>query len=216
MKSNKITYTIAFFIIGLFTFVSSQAQEAKTLFINVPDSLCPLLTKVNREDCIDFLSSKMKAQVENRFGQKSEMTDLSKDYIRMQMTPETTWQDVYKRQERMNEAARTLFEYIDFTSFSKLHTDVKTNICHISHAEWTKMEGEDTTWVFTIRADRFLRNMVRAIVGTLLEGGRGKLTVEGFRKVIEQQDRCKAGTSAPGNALFLVNVEYPEEEISNR
>ena len=92
MKSNKITHTIAFFIIGLFTFVSSQAQEAKTLFINVPDSLCPLLTKVNREDCIDFLSSKMKAQVENRFGQKSEMTDLSKDYIRMQMTPETTWQ----------------------------------------------------------------------------------------------------------------------------
>ena len=92
MKSNKITYTIAFFIISLFTFVSSQAQEAKTLFINVPDSLCPLLTKVNREDCIDFLSSKMKAQVENRFGQKSEMTDLSKDYIRMQMTPETTWQ----------------------------------------------------------------------------------------------------------------------------
>lgn len=76
MKSNKITHTIAFFIIGLFTFVSSHAQEAKTLFINVPDSLCPLLTKVNREDCIDFLSSKMKAQVENRFGQKSEMTDL--------------------------------------------------------------------------------------------------------------------------------------------
>ena len=78
------------------------------------------------------------------------------------------------------------------------------------------MEGEDTTWVFTIRADRFLRNMVRAIVGTLLEVGRGKLTVEGFRKVIEQPDRCKAGTCAPGNALFLVNVEYPEEEISNR
>ena len=92
MKSNKITHTIAFFIIGLFTFVSSHAQEAKTLFINVPDSLCPLLTKVNREDCIDFLSSKMKAQVENRFGKKSEMTDLSKDYIRMQMTPETSWQ----------------------------------------------------------------------------------------------------------------------------
>ena len=77
-----------------------------------------------------------------------------------------------------------------------------------------KMEGEDTTWVFTIRADRFLRNMVRAIVGTLLEVGRGKLTVEGFRKVIEQQDRCKAGTSAPGNALFLVNVEYPEDIFS--
>ncbi len=110
--------------------------------------------------------------------------------------------------ERMNEAARTLLEYTDFTSFSKLHTDVKTNICHITHAEWT--QEDDSTWVFTIRADRFLRNMVRAIVGTLLEVGRGKLSIEGFRKVIEQQDRGKAGTSAPGNALFLVNVEYPE------
>ena len=110
--------------------------------------------------------------------------------------------------ERMNEAAQTLFDYTDFTSFSKLHTDVKTNICHITHAEWT--QEEDATWVFTIRADRFLRNMVRAIVGTLIEVGRGKLTVEGFRRIIEQQDRCKAGTSAPGQALFLVNVEYPE------
>ena len=108
----------------------------------------------------------------------------------------------------MNEAARILFEYNDFTSFSKLHTDVKTNICHITHAEWT--QEEDATWVFTIRADRFLRNMVRAIVGTLIEVGRGKLSVEGFRRIIEQQDRCKAGTSAPGQALFLVNVEYPE------
>lgn len=77
------------------------------------------------------------------------------------------------------------------------------------HAEWTQVD--DTTWVFTIQADRFLRNMVRAIVGTLLEVGRGKLTVEGFRQIIEQQDRCKAGTSAPGNALFLVDVEYPQD-----
>ena len=109
--------------------------------------------------------------------------------------------------ELMNRAAATLFDYSDFTSFSKLHTDVKTNLCRIMHAEWTQVD--DTTWVFTIQADRFLRNMVRAIVGTLLEVGRGKLTVEGFRQIIEQQDRCKAGTSAPGNALFLVSVEYP-------
>lgn len=111
--------------------------------------------------------------------------------------------------EKMNEAAFTLFDYTDFTSFSKLHTDVKTNNCRIMHAEWT--QEDDVTWVFTIQADRFLRNMVRAIVGTLIEVGRGKLTVEGFRKVIEQQDRCKAGTSAPGHALFLVNVEYPDQ-----
>jgi tRNA pseudouridine38-40 synthase len=77
------------------------------------------------------------------------------------------------------------------------------------HAEWTQQD--DYTWVFTIQADRFLRNMVRAIVGTLIEVGRGKMTVEGFRRVIEQQDRCKAGTSVPGNALFLVDVGYPED-----
>lgn len=111
--------------------------------------------------------------------------------------------------EKMNEAALTLFDYTDFTSFSKLHTDVKTNNCRIMHAGWTR--EDEVTWVFTIQADRFLRNMVRAIVGTLLEVGRGKLTVDGFRKVIEQQDRCKAGTSAPGHALFLVDVEYPDE-----
>ena len=100
----------------------------------------------------------------------------------------------------MNEAARILFEYTDFTSFSKLHTDVKTNICHITHAEWT--QEDDATWVFTIRADRFLRNMVRAIVGTLIEVGRGKLTVEAFGGLSNNKNRCKAGTSAPGKPCF--------------
>lgn len=109
--------------------------------------------------------------------------------------------------EAMNEACKVLFDYIDFTSFSKLHTDVKTNNCRIYQAGW-KQEGD--VWVFTVQADRFLRNMVRAIVGTLLEVGRGKLTIDGFRKVIEVKDRCKAGGSVPGHALFLVNVTYPE------
>lgn len=108
----------------------------------------------------------------------------------------------------MNEACAILYEYIDFTSFSKLHTDVKTNNCRITHAAW---EQEGDVWVFTITADRFLRNMVRAIVGTLLEVGRGKLNPEGFRKVIEAKDRGRAGTSAPGHALFLHNVTYPEK-----
>ena len=70
-------------------------------------------------------------------------------------------------------------------------------------------------WVFTIQADRFLRNMVRAIVGTLVEVGRGKLTVEGFRKVIEEKNRCSAGTSVPGHALFLVDIGYPEDLFLN-
>lgn len=77
------------------------------------------------------------------------------------------------------------------------------------HAAWTQVD--EVTWVFTIQADRFLRNMVRAVVGTLLEVGRGKLTIRDFRRVIEQKDRCRAGTSVPGNALFLVDVAYPEE-----
>jgi tRNA pseudouridine38-40 synthase len=109
--------------------------------------------------------------------------------------------------ELMNQAAKTLFEYTDFTSFSKLHTDVMTNNCKIMQAEWQNIDGQ---WVFTIQADRFLRNMVRAIVGTLLEVGRGKLDIDGFRKVIEAQDRCKAGFSVPGHALFLVDIKYRE------
>ena len=92
MKINKLVITIFFSAVGLFVSTALQAQEAKTLFVNMPDSLSPLLTKVNREDCIDFLESKMKAQVENRFGKKSEMTDLGKDYIRMQMSVQSTWQ----------------------------------------------------------------------------------------------------------------------------
>ena len=109
----------------------------------------------------------------------------------------------------MNEAAKILFEFTDFTSFSKLHTDVKTNNCKIMQAEW--IQEDETTWVFTIKADRFLRNMVRAIVGTLVEVGRGKMSIEEFRKVIEQKDRCKAGASVPGHALLLVDIEYPAE-----
>ena len=107
--------------------------------------------------------------------------------------------------QRMNEAAQTLMEYRDFTSFSKLHTDVKTNNCQIEFAGWVQ-DGDD--YIFTIKADRFLRNMVRAIVGTLIEVGRGKLSIEGFRKVIEDKDRCRAGESVPGKALFLVDVTY--------
>lgn len=107
----------------------------------------------------------------------------------------------------MNRAASVMFEYIDFTSFSKLHTDTKTNNCIIMHAQWT---AEGSQLVFTVRANRFLRNMVRAIVGTLLEVGKGRMTVEGFRAVIESQNRSLAGTSAPAHGLFLVDVEYPE------
>ena len=109
--------------------------------------------------------------------------------------------------DRMNEAAKILFEYTDFTSFSKLHTDVKTNNCKIMAARWEQREDE---WIFIVEADRFLRNMVRAIVGTLLEVGRGKITPEDFRTIIEAKNRCNAGSSVPAKGLFLVEVAYPE------
>lgn len=108
--------------------------------------------------------------------------------------------------EAMNRAAATLMEYEDFTSFSKLNTDTKTNICHVTMARWVQLS--DYEWRFEITADRFLRNMVRAIVGTLMEVGRGTLNVDGFREVIEQKNRCKAGDSVPARGLFLQEVKY--------
>ena len=107
---------------------------------------------------------------------------------------------------KMNEAARVLMEYDDFTSFAKLHTQVKTNICHLTQAAWTE---EEDGWVFTIRSNRFLRNMVRSVTGTLLDVGRGKLTIEGLREIIEKKDRCAAGVSMPACGLCLTKVEYP-------
>lgn len=110
--------------------------------------------------------------------------------------------------EKMNEAAQILFEYTDFTSFSKLHTDTKTNDCKIFYAKWRQYD--DSHWIFTIEGNRFLRNMVRAIVGTLIEVGQDKISIDDFRKIIEEKNRNKAGQSVPAQGLFLVNVKYPD------
>lgn len=111
--------------------------------------------------------------------------------------------------EKMNEAAAHLMDVDDFTSFSKLHTDAKTNICNVTKAHW-EMVGDDL-WRFEITANRFLRNMVRAVVGTLIEVGRGRLTIEDFKKVIALKNRCAAGDSMPGNALALVDITYSDD-----
>lgn len=108
--------------------------------------------------------------------------------------------------ELMNRAAAVLMEYTDFTSFSKVNTDTKTNDCTITEAHWDRVA--DGQWRFTITANRFLRNMVRAIVGTLMDVGRGRMTIEQLRNVVDAKDRCRAGDSVPGNALFLVDVKY--------
>ena len=127
---------------------------------------------------------------------------------------------------RMNQAAQQLLRYEDFTSFSKTQTDTKTNLCHITEARWipdpcalvadgTAQQVTPCRWVFVITANRFLRNMVRAIVGTLIEVGRGRMTLEEFCQVIERKDRCQAGESVPAHGLFLTRVEYGADGTSS-
>jgi tRNA pseudouridine38-40 synthase len=109
----------------------------------------------------------------------------------------------------MNEAAKYLIGKQDFASFCRSNTDVKTTICDLTYAHW-EVKGNGHA-VFTITADRFLRNMVRAVVGTLFEVGRGKMTPEQFAQVISQHTRTAAGDSAPAEGLYLTQIIYPEE-----
>jgi tRNA pseudouridine38-40 synthase len=107
----------------------------------------------------------------------------------------------------MNDASNLLSKHSDFTSFSRLNTDTKTNICKIYSAGWKENNNQI---IFTIKADRFLRNMVRSIVGTMIEIGIGKIDLGKFEDIINAKDRCKAGKSAPAKGLFLTEIEYPE------
>lgn len=113
--------------------------------------------------------------------------------------------------ERMNEAAKALLEWDDFTSFAKLNSNNKTNICDVRRAEWRRDAEDEQLLVFTIRADRFLRNMIRAIVGTLVDVGRGKLTVEQFVKILHAKDLSQSSSSAPAQGLFLSDVVYSDD-----
>ena len=106
----------------------------------------------------------------------------------------------------MNEAAAILMTYEDFGAFCKAHADVKTTLCHITTAQCH--QTSPSSWYFEITANRFLRNMVRAVVGTLIDVGRGRLSLDDFRKVIEGKRRTEAGESMPANALFLEEVKY--------
>lgn len=110
--------------------------------------------------------------------------------------------------EAMNEACKVLFEYKNFKCFSRSNTDVKTYNCEIMEAKWEK---EKSMLIFSITANRFLRNMVRAIVGTMLDIGLGKISTEEFHDIIKSKDRTKAGASVPGHALYLTNITYPNQ-----
>lgn len=108
--------------------------------------------------------------------------------------------------DKMNEAGAVLTEYSDFGAFCKAGSDVKTTLCRVTHAQWHRQS--DSSWYFEITANRFLRNMVRAVVGTLIEVGRGRMSLADFRRVIEDGRRTQAGESMPAKALFLENVKY--------
>jgi tRNA pseudouridine38-40 synthase len=112
----------------------------------------------------------------------------------------------------MNRGAEILLKNSDFTSFTKTPTDSKNSICHLTRAVW---EEHEDLLIFTVSADRFLRNMVRAMVGTLIEVGRGKITPEEIEKIIVKKDRCAAGYSVPARGLFLTEITYPEEVFTD-
>mgnify|MGYP000545039876 CR=1 FL=1 len=113
--------------------------------------------------------------------------------------------------QKMNEAAKIMIDHTDFECFSKSQTDVKTYLCNLKKAEWAAVDGR---LVFTISADRFLRNMVRAIVGTLLEVGLGKFTNADIEQILESRNRSQAGTSVPAKGLYLVEIKYPPELVN--
>ena len=112
--------------------------------------------------------------------------------------------------DAMNLACKQLLGKQDFTSFSKLHTQTHTNDCDVMIANWQQKENE---LIFTIKSDRFLRNMVRAILGTLLEVGEGKITAKKIKEIIAKKDRSEAGVSVPAHALFITKIEYPAKII---
>ena len=169
-----------------------------------------LAYKLNRLLPYDIAVSKVEAvsdEMHARFSAKSRMY---RYYIHTAKDP---FQKAYSCEihypldfGKMNEAAQLLMSYVDFGAFCKSGADVKTTLCNVMKAEWVQTSA--TTWYFEIRANRFLRNMVRAVVGTLIEVGRGRLSLEEFKKVIEGKQRSDAGESMPGNALFLEDIVY--------
>ena len=141
-----------------------------------------------------------------RFDAVSREYKYSVEFEKNPFTRGTSWQFYRSISiEAMNEACKILLQERDFTTFAKLNSNNKTNICHVTNAQWCTTErGAE----FTIRADRFLRNMVRAIVGTLMDVGAGKITVEEFNNIVTSRNLARSSASAPAHGLFLTDVKY--------
>lgn len=152
---------------------------------------------------------KVKADASARFNAISRTYQYTITRVKDPFVADTAWLLFWELDiARMNEAAAILLNHSDFTSFSRLHGSNKTNICKVTFAQWHEEPGR---LIFTISADRFLRNMVRAIVGTLIPAGRGKLSSTDFEAVLKGKHRGLAGQSAPAHGLSLTKIEYPGE-----
>ncbi len=177
--------------------------------IDSPENFIYKINKLIPSDIVVYGIYKMSNKAHSRFDALSRTYKYYISKSKDVFFSEFCWQqNLNLNLDRMNQASKILMDYKDFTSFSKLHTDVKTNICHIQYAKW---EQDKNMFIFTIRSDRFLRNMVRAVVGTLIEVGMEKITIDGFCEIIEKKDRSSAGMSVPAYGLFLVDIEYPYE-----
>jgi tRNA pseudouridine38-40 synthase len=183
-------------------FDSSDSHVARPDFVH-------RLNRFLNHDITIFNLTRVNAEAHARFSAISRTYQYRMNLQKDPFVQDTSWYFFRQPDIRlMNEASRILFDFTDFTSFSKLHTDVKTNNCQIYQAGWRQCGANI---VFTVKADRFLRNMVRALVGTLLEVGLGKTSPAEFSKIIEKKDRGAAGLSVPAHGLFLTDIEYPEE-----
>lgn len=187
--------------------VTAEAGEAKE-----PETLdcAQLAYKLNRMLPRDISIAKIEPVSDEMHARFSAVRRTYHYYVHLNKNPferHYSWECHFTLDfNKMNEAAKLLLEYEDFACFCKSHTDVKTTFCKVTESRW--IEREDGTWYYRVTANRFLRNMVRAIVGTLVEVGRGRMSIDDFRKVIEGKKRTQAGESMPGNALFLEDIGY--------
>lgn len=173
----------------------------------LPENFTHKLNSILSDDIVIYSIIKVDENAHARFDAKSRSYEYKIWLGRNPFLLDTTWQIHHRKLdvELMNKAAKILCKYEDFECFSKVKTEVHTFNCTITEAKWV-LEG--STLIFHISANRFLRNMVRAIVGTLVEVGLGKKSLKDFREILESKSRSKAGFSAPARALFLTEVKY--------
>lgn len=185
-----------------------MAHFEADLSVEAEENLPYLLNRFLKEDIVIHRLERVKADAHARFDATARTYEY---HLGFQKNPFKQQLYYYFHQpvslEKMNEAAQILLAYKDFEAFAKTHSDVKTFLCDVTKAHWeSTAEGA----IFTISANRFLRNMVRAIVGTLLEIGTGKIEVADMHKIIQSKDRGEAGFSVPAAGLYLTEIQYPK------